>query len=359
MEFKGWTSILVALIGVGAHGAERFEFYNGVRSMGMGGASVATVNDETALLCNPAALGKLRDYIVTIADPELEGNTNTVGLVGENLMKAFDPQFVLDKLNDPENLDKRLHTKAQIFPSLVVPNFGFGIFGKYSLDGKVDKTGTNYELDYINDYAAVAAFNFRLFNGIIKLGGSARAMNRVEIHRTDIPANSTDLKVDTLAGEGFGVASDVGLVLTAPVMFLPTLAAVWRDVGDTTYTLKKGMFTDAITIPNHTPQTVDVALAFFPIISNRSRATFTLEYSDVLTAGDEEDHMRRAHAGIEFNFADAFFIRAGMNQRYWTAGLEFSMLNYQLQAGTYGEEVGIVDATEEDRRYTIKFAIRF
>ena len=37
-----------------------------------GGAGIAVVNDETAMLINPAGLGKLRDYIFTIADPEIE-----------------------------------------------------------------------------------------------------------------------------------------------------------------------------------------------------------------------------------------------------------------------------------------------
>ena len=41
-----------------------FEFYRGVRQMGMGGASIAVVNDETAPLSNPNGLGRLRDYFL-------------------------------------------------------------------------------------------------------------------------------------------------------------------------------------------------------------------------------------------------------------------------------------------------------
>ena len=47
------------------HAMERREFYNGVRGLGMGGASVGVVNDETALLLNPAGMGKLRNAFVT------------------------------------------------------------------------------------------------------------------------------------------------------------------------------------------------------------------------------------------------------------------------------------------------------
>ena len=59
----------ISLFGAGAGAQEIRENYNGVRSLGMGGASIAVVNDETALLLNPAALGKL-------SDPEIETLTD-------------------------------------------------------------------------------------------------------------------------------------------------------------------------------------------------------------------------------------------------------------------------------------------
>lgn len=51
---------------------ERIDFYRGIRYLGMGGSSVAVANDETALIVNPAALGRLRDFYGTIFDPEAE-----------------------------------------------------------------------------------------------------------------------------------------------------------------------------------------------------------------------------------------------------------------------------------------------
>ncbi len=55
---------------------ELHEFYNGARGLSMGGAAIAVTNDETALMVNPAALGKLRDSYRTIFDPEIDGGTN-------------------------------------------------------------------------------------------------------------------------------------------------------------------------------------------------------------------------------------------------------------------------------------------
>lgn len=99
------------------------EFYTGVRILGMGGTYVNSVNDETALLTNPAGLGKLRDYTVTIADPEFHGAfTNTEIVDVSNFMDALSVQGLLDVLNEAKG--KNWHAKGQLFPSFVAPNFG-------------------------------------------------------------------------------------------------------------------------------------------------------------------------------------------------------------------------------------------
>jgi hypothetical protein len=339
--------------------SEVVEFYNGIRAMGMGGVGVPTVNDETAMLVNPAGLGKLRDYIITVVDPEIEGSSNAATLAGADAWNMMNPQPMLDKLNDTDNLNQWLHLKMQAFPSIVVPNFGFGAYGRYSADGRVDAANTFFEYHYLNDFAAVAAVNFRMWDGRIKLGANARVINRVQVDRTDILANSTGNTLDTLASEGMGIGSDVGLILTAPFVLLPTIAGVLRDAGGTSYSIDSGMITSSTTRPDRTAQTCDVGISIFPILGKTSRMAIGLEYRDILTASEETDHFRRGHFGIEFNLADALFIRGGMNQRYWTAGAEISMFNYQLQLASYGEEIGTDLVPQEDRRYILKFSFRF
>lgn len=342
-----------------AGAVERYEFFNGVRALGMGGAMVATVNDETALLANPAALGKLRDYFITILDPEVDVSQEAEEIAGTDILGMKDPQKALNKTN--LNLDKRFHSRAQVFPSIVVPNFGFGIYGKYEINSETVSETNKFEYDYTNDYAAVFGFNLRIWNGIIKIGANVRAINRVEVRRDDIDPASTDLKLETLASEGMGVGSDGGIIITAPVAWLPTLAGVYRDIGRTSYNYRDGMIYNTTTRPDSTPGTVDAAIAIHPLLGKRLRSTWTVEYRDAMNVleEDETDVMRRLHGGFEINIADALFIRGGWHQHYWTAGLELSMLNYQFQAATYGEEIGTSTTTREDRRYVGKFALRF
>lgn len=352
-----------------AHAGETYEFYNGIRGLGMGGTSIATVNDETALLVNPAGLGRLRDYYVTVFDPELEAGANLTKAVGTDVTAPMDPQKALSKaLAHP---GEHMHERAQLFPSLVVPNFGFGVFGRWSADGGVDPTSNLFAYDYRRDYAAVFGFNFRLWNGIIKLGTTTRVVDRFEVHRTDLDSSSTDLSLSSLGHSGMGVAQDVGLMLTAPVAWLPTLAVVGRDFGRTSFTWREGSGgASSPDAPSSVAGTVDVGLAIHPMLGRRVRSTWSLQYDDVTSgrAADAADELekrtlsqatRKIHGGFELNYADALFFRGGMNQRYWTSGLELAIVNYQFQVASYGEDIGTADTPKEDRRYVLKFSFRF
>lgn len=347
----------VAVASPRAYAGERYEFYNGIRSMGMGGAIVAISNDETALISNPAGLGRLRDFFITIADPELEMGSETTDIIKYDVLKVADPQLVLDKCNLKQ--DKHMHVRGQVFPSVVVPNFGIGVFGKVVSDAEVDSETSKFTYNYTNDYAVVAGLNFRIWDGIIKIGGNARLVNRTTVRRDDIDADETTLKLKDLASSGMGIGSDAGIIITAPVVGLPAIAAVYRDVGDTSYKMRDGMFMNTTDKPDHTRGTLDAAFSVQPILGKVYRSTFTAELVDTMNVDKEKDIMRRIHAGAEINFADTFFIRAGLNQRYWTAGFELSVFNYQFQVASYGEDIGPDESPREDRRYEAKFAFRF
>jgi hypothetical protein len=341
---------------------ERYEFYTGVRQNGMGGAGVAAVNDETALLTNPALLAKLRGYIVTIVDPEISGGAQNLAIVGSNApAQMLEPNGLLTALNQQTN--KHWHAKAQLFPSFVLSNFGMGVFYKQVYDAEVvsstPTSGTpRFLFDYTYDTGMVMGYALRFFDGRVKLGMAGRYINRVEA-RKDLDPTVAAAAIGDQVSEGAGLAVDGGISLTAPWTFLPTIAASIHDIGTTRYDLNNGFFYKNGRRPLDSSPKVDVGIAIFPIHANHIRSVFTVDYRDITTAGEETDAIRRIHGGVEVNIADAIFARAGMNQRYWTAGLEFSMRYLQIQAATYGEEIGTATAYREDRRYTGKLSIRF
>lgn len=361
--FKAWMCALVTtsigLLVASVASGQTYEvrsFYRGIRSLGMGGAGIAAVNDETALLVNPAGLGKLRDVYGTIIDPEFEGSTNWPAIYTSS---AFSNPLTPDSMQAAlaASPDTHFHSKVQLFPSFVVRNFGVGIYTKRLLDARVDPTQTNMRVFYQDDMALVLGFNFRLWGGRIKLGATGKIISRIEID-DNLPI-ADGLTVAGNASEGLGLGIDAGLMLTAPIVWLPSLTAVARDVGGTSFSQMTGVRLTSASQPVRQEQDIDVGFSLSPIHGTRSRSVFTAEYQKISQAAAATDKIRYVHVGYEYNFADLFFLRAGMNQRYWTAGFEFSSENTQIQFAYYGEDIGPDGAPEEDRRWVWKFVFRF
>jgi len=336
---------------------EWFESYNNTRSLGMGGASIAITSDETSLYRNPANLGSIRDVYGTILDPELEASTNfTNQVTAKSLGKAFDIPEIINVLTpNPESF---YHAKTQLTPSLTMRNFGIGLIYRNEVSAQMDATATNLDVKYQYDVGAIIGGTLRLFDGRIKIGASAKLLNRIEVNNSALPVSGpTDLS--TIGSEGTALAYDGGLLIQLPWTFIPTLGAVVRDIGDTKFDKRDGLRMSANSRPATVPQSVDVALGLFPIHGNQLRSVWTLEYSDVANSRNDTDNAKRIHFGTELNVRDLFFFRAGYNQRYWTAGFEFASEKFQWQVSSYGEEVGTETSPKEDRRYTTKISLRF
>lgn len=336
---------------------EAMEFYQGARSLGMGGASVATTNDETALLLNPAGLGRLRNFIFTYLDPEIEVGMST-GKVG---MDSLSNLYTLDPLvtylqTEP---DMSYRGKAQLFPSIVFPNFGFGVLLKRELSALSSPEGSSVRLSYVEDWAPTLGYGVELWGGVLKLGASGRYVNRKEYHGV-LPGTEPEITVEALTSVGTGVGLDAGVLLTAPVQWLPTIGFVARDLTTTTYSMGGGFFKRSDRgEPTPTPESWDVGLSLNPLHGNQVRSVFAVEYRGLNQALVEGENLqRRVHVGWELNLYDQIFVRAGMNQKYWTAGLEISGTWYQFQFASYGEDIGAIPHSREDRRFVLKFAMR-
>lgn len=359
MSLRYLLYMLIIFAGPAAFAQDHYEFYQGIRQMAMGGAAIGVVDDETALILNPAALGKLRDVYLTLLDPVADMGSQDDQIAGgsANLPTLTDPQKALDQAN--ANPGAHLHGMGEIFPSIVLPNFGIGFLGRWSQDAELDEARTAFDFEYTQDLALVAGFDVRFWSGVLKIGVNGRLINRSQISEPKIDPASTDLSTDSMLKEGMGFGSDVGVILTAPIRWLPSLSAVVRDIGRTSYTMRGGLLHSTSTAPDSTPQTVNGAFTLAPIFSNGVRSLWTVEYSDITNAWDDSSSLRHYHGGVELNFGDFFFLRGGYNQGYWTGGVEIAIENYQIQFTSYGEEVGTGSTTQEDRRYMGGFAIRF
>lgn len=328
---------------------EWLEFYNNSRSLAMGGAGVAVTSDDTSIFRNPASLGSLRDVYGTILDPEIEGTSNLTAT-------QSDIAGVMGELTSKP--DTYYRAKTQLSPVIVRRNVGFGIIYKNEMSAEVTSDApTTMDTRYVNDMGAVLGANLRLFDGRIKIGATGRVFNRIEVNNPALPlAGPSDLP--TIASEGTAYAWDAGLLIQAPWAMIPTLGVVVRDVGDTKF-VEDSFRISTTSRPADVKQSVDAAIALFPIHSNTVRSVWTIEYTDISNSRNDTDSAKRMHLGIEINTRDIFFLRLGYNQRYLTAGFEIASENIVWQLSTYGEEVGTEAEPREDRRLNTKLAIRF
>lgn len=333
-----------------------FEFYRGVRQMGMGGASIAVVNDETSLLLNPNGLGRLRNHFFTPFDPEITGSsTGTSTLLGTGVMNSVNPNDTYNQLSGQTG--EPYYFKGQVFPSIVVPNFGIGALGRYEVLARRNADGS-YDYNYQNDYSLNVGYNMSFWGGRIKWGVAGRMINRVEYFGTR--ASTDSLALSSFATEGTGIAVDSALTLAAPWQWIPTLAVMVHNLGNTSFTASDGFFGNHA---NGTPQTmnqsVDAAVALFPIYANHTRGVMTVEYTGIMNTTGVTDPMNRLHIGTELNLWDAYFLRAGYHANRWTAGFEYAFGLMQFQAATYAEKVTFGTFSDYDRRVVLKFAVRF
>lgn len=336
---------------------EIFDFYSHSRSLAMGGVSLAITSDETAVFRNAANLGSFRRSYVTIFDPEIETSSNFFNQVNSNYTsQALDIKSVAELLANHK--DQYYHAKLQLTPSFVVRNFGLGLIYRNELSTIMNTAGTEMDTVYQNDLGAVLSYNARLFSGIVKWGLSARAFNRISVDNANLNVSSS-LDLKDIASEGNALAFDSGLMIQMPVLFLPTVSILVKDIGNTRFSSSQGMRLTTTALPDDVPQTVDAALSFMPIHGSSRRSVVSVEYKDVTKGYDQNFLTRQLGVGFETTWNDIFSVRAGLHQGYWSAGLEISSEYWSWQLASYGEEVGIESQKKEDRRLNTKFTVRF
>ena len=356
--------IILQLGSASVFAQERIEFYRGIRYLGMGGAAVAVANDETALIVNPAALGRLRDFYGTIIDPEAEANKGASDIYNS---KAFTQPLRLEDVipSVVTAPNTYFHTRGHIMPSFVAKNFGIAFLANYDLNAEANTAATSVNTFRREDLALLLGYNLRLFEGRLKIGFTGKVISRIEVNEPALnplgPLDIPTLGTLGMAKEGLVIGADAAVILAGPWTYIPTITAVVRDVGGTTFDKSYGNRLSTSTVrPTAQTQDVDLGVAIFPIHTNSIRSSWTVEYRGLSSGVTEPDKDKLIHAGVEINFSDIFFVRAGMNQRYWTGGLELASERFLLQFASYGEEIGSSSTIKrEDRRYVAKVSFRF
>lgn len=355
MKWISYLSVIfinIVILSSVAQAREWFEAYSNARSNALGGIKIAGSSDDTALYTNPASLGSFRGSYVTLVDPEVETSRYYDGYFSSTLTDLEKSRDLI--LKHP---DQYYHVKMQVTPTFTIRKFSFGFIYKNELSAVLDSTGSTLDTQLHNDLGFTLGYVERFFDGVVKFGVTAKLVNRMEVDNAALTATGPyDLAI--VGSEGSAVGFDAALQLQAPVKYLPTLAIVARDIGNLEFKEAIVKNTNSINRPNKVLQSIDIGLSFTTIYSKAMRSLLSFEYVDLTNSRQEDFSNKRLHIGLETNWNDILYLRFGMNQMYWTAGLEVASENVSWQLSTYGEEVGTKEAPKEDRRLSTKIIFR-
>lgn len=310
------------------------------RSRAMGGTSIAFARGVDALYYNPAALSLVEGYSFKIMDANVGVSTNS-----KRLLDQMDNQggpLNSGQLNDLYG--KTFFAEVSAFGGMVIPNFGVGAYtSNYVTEVFNNPVYPTFNVDFISDYGYTIAGaiplgeNVSLGVGgrhIVRWGGQKDLLVADLIGRTD-----RELIEQEFSDKGKGNALDLSMLILIPSSDL-SLAAVWKDVGGTTFR----------PISGDGPSMQEDVLTFGAALQKETSIgdfIYALDYNFVRQSGGL---VKKLHAGTEWSLG-LIDLRAGLSQGYLTygAGLDFSVIKFE--AAFYSDEVGRSVGDNRNDRY--------
>jgi len=336
-------------------------FFQASRALAMGDAYSAYNAGFEAVYYNPAGVAKRHATKIKYVDLELTGSQAMYSYF-KTAVSSFGTLAGIVE-NVTRNPGEVYAVGLSFLPQFIARNFSVGLLARTYSEALVDPTTTDLDLFAYSDMGVYMQYGVSLWGGIIKLGVGAKALNRAELQRTYTPEEyALGLSFGSQWQEGIGYGFDAGLMATAPIAMLPTLALTVQDIGNTTFLDRRVIFTGASGRPGAPAaiqQRINVGAGIEIKHAPGLKSAFQLEIKDVVNVATE--YLEHLHLGWEFEAHKSIYLRAGLNQgRYWTAGFGFSISGVGLEFATYGENLLVGTGQRRDtRKYVGRYVLSF
>jgi hypothetical protein len=322
-----------------------------VKALGMGNAYLSHASGHDALFYNPAGFASMQGMHWRIAG-------FSAGLNGLN--------DVYDKYSDivdssSDNLAGALNQlygeplwgRTDFQSSFNIGNFIFGAFGRANVGlNLLNPAYPHLQSSYFADYAAFAGWGGEVVPKYLDLGFVVKRITRrggdITVGPAEIAYLDTDRLKDAVARTGTGYAADVGAKIKFPTSWNPSISAGWQNVGNTSFSK------DADGNPPPVQKSdinLGVGLEKDLLIGNFA---WNLDYRHS-NMGNQQIG-KKFHTGVELDLP-TIALRGGLNQGYWTAGASIDLWLVELDAATYGVELGEYPGQQEDRRYIVQLTV--
>ncbi len=330
--------------------------------MGMGNAYTAVANDEDSVFYNPAGLAQIRRMRFNFINPKLEASKDDYSSVQDigDAAEQFDASAV-SKL-----FGKNIYANGSMFPNIAFPHFllGFIYQGEFHLQAR-NKAMPRVETRYLLDRGLVGGFAFEL-RGLsrrhfLRLGTSVKWITRrgfdTTIPLAKLMAADKSYFKSLLKGPASGVGLNVGLQYDIPIALTDDLiiGSAWQDVGDTDFASRVNG--DG---PPKIRNNLSAGLGWIHRFSKKSTAMQNIKVTAEARHLTEEnrDPRLKAHLGMELDL-DSIFLRFGMNDLAYTAGVGLDMWLIRVAAATYAVETQTLAGMDKERRFALQLEFGF
>ena len=330
------------------------------RATAMGNAYQCKVDDASAVFYNPAGLGTARKTHLHLSNLHLEVNKDWMRIAtGGKLVDAagdFFDGFSSDGMRKLliKNKGKISHLRIQAMPNYTTRYFSIGYLFSQQMRATIGTAeDALYEYSLRRDHGPYAALNLSLFGGIFKVGVSGVLLSRNE-YLTEVDSSAVFEADSDNYNKGVGIIATAGSRLTLPIEFLPTFSAVVHNIGEQKFSGR------AAGPPDKIKRSIDLGFSITPQIGQTTRIHLEGNYKDFSQEYSGVSVTRRLVAGIELDFARAFFMRLGYGDGFGSAGLGIKTQHLEFDLTTYA-----VDTTssefrgKEDRRFSMSLSYGF
>ncbi len=352
-------ALVIALMPLFAHatGGDRIpgSRYVSGRGAALGDAYIGLADTlADSLFYNPAGLGRVDGLTFEPLNLQLQANSKFASSAGTDLYKfqsldGYESKLTGSPLTNPG-------AGYAVLPALGFRGFGVGLLYQSRLMGESD--GVNIRYRTVRQLIPTAGFGLRLASGVLRLGYSLQWVNQASGDRT-VAVGTRPLGWTEQIAEGKGFSHTLGLALTLPYRYQPSINLVARNVAGLRLTGKPLMSlasnpTGSIAAEK---MSVDASVGFLTKISGSWTLSTQFAYRDALDSSNTRQ-IAHAAAGLEFAVYDRFFLRGGFGSGYPSAGLGIRTSRAEANFAWFSEDLGDGQKAVRDIRYLFQTIFR-
>lgn len=328
--------------------------YPSVRGMALGDSMIGF--GETAqegLFYNPALLAKNRSFSLEFFNFQSQMNPDLMNSFSRNIIKFPSlSQYASTLEGNPRAFPEG---SVSLFPNIQWDSFAIGMLYQTRIASQY--SGGNIRYKSLYQFIPTAGFGVRLASGVLKLGYSIQYVNQASGDETVLRTAST-LGYNQSIAQGAGFSHLLGMQLTLPYVYQPTFNLVARNIGGLKLSgsPKFSMAKNATGSLSNEDMSLDFGVNYRFHCSRVIDLIHSVTYRDFT---DSSSTARLAHfaSGLELQFNQFFFFRAGFASAYPSLGFGFQKEKNKIDFSWSSEEIGSGLRSNRNRRVSLQISV--